>query len=90
MIETLRSVTRTSSYCHRLRHKMNTVSAIRELIADETLRVVVVSTQRQLADVGTKALGRNVFCSLCAMIYTGWRKMLGREEDARTPGLIFK
>ena len=76
VVETLKS----DSYRHRLRHKMNTVSAVRELIGDETIRVVAVSTQRQLADIGTKALGKHVFGRLCAMVYSGW------NEEVRTPG----
>ena len=52
------------SYRHRLRHQMNAVSIVRGLVRNEVIKVVrlvACKTQRQLADLGTKVLGRNTF-----------------------------
>ena len=57
------------SYRHRLRHQMNTVSVVRELVRNEVIKVVACKTQKQLADLGTKVLGKNIFQELVGKIY---------------------
>ena len=69
VIDTLQS----DGYRHRLRHVMNVVFAVREMVTAEVVKVVSCTTQRQLADIGTKILGRNIFKNLCSMFYPRWR-----------------
>ena len=57
------------SYRHRLRHQMNTVLVVRELVRNEVIKVVACKTQKQLADLGTKVLGKNIFQELIGKIY---------------------
>ena len=77
VIDTLQS----DGYRHRLRHIMNVVCAVREMVHAEIVKVVSCTTQRQLADIGTKVLGKNIFKSLCSMFYPRWRDVLPATQD---------
>ena len=59
----------SDGYRHKLRHLMNVVYAVREMVHSEVIKVISCPTQRQLADIGTKILGKNIFGNLCSMIY---------------------
>ena len=78
VIDTLQS----DGYRHRLRHVMNVVCHVREMVQAEVVKVVSCTTQRQLADIGTKVLGKNIFKKLCSMFYPRWRDVPAAAQDS--------